>query len=229
MTWKTFFFKRQIKGTPKGKEKFSALFAISQTHSHNTEVGEENSSPGLMTRNLAVSKENYWQRSKYLLFCSLYSPTGWSNNDFYPMGIWDWTSHSHLNPESAFFTFWAHLFWRAEDPRWCLRGCERHCLSWGFTGWLRNWHQACAFQASQHQHSPGGCCPKISAAPCLACSCPSSCCPGGGGMPDTSISPAFKQRSQASIRRFLSWFCNSVGKSEMHSFLERVPKFSAPD
>lgn len=79
----------QIKDTPKGKEKCSALFAVSHTHSHNTEVGEENSSPGFMTRNLAVSKEHYWQRSKYLLFWSLYSALGLSDNENYPTGIWD--------------------------------------------------------------------------------------------------------------------------------------------
>lgn len=83
-----------------------------------------------------------------------------------------WTSHHLLSP--SFF------FWSSEVTRWLVRGCKWHCLPHGSLfgcsqgGWGPDTKPA-PFKP-HYQHSLDGCCPKISAACCPACSCPSSHC-----------------------------------------------------
>lgn len=119
---------------------------------------------------------------------------------------------------------WVHLFWRAEDPSWLLRGCKLRCLPCGFCmgacGVTESWLCAHVLPAPQHQGSSRGCCPKISVAPWSTCSSLAR-----EVMPEARNSPAFSAlRSQLD---FLSCFCNSMGKGEIKSLTQRVPTFSS--
>lgn len=110
-----------------------------------------------------------------------------------------WTSHHLLSPSFFFFL-------KCRSHQMACKGLQVALSAawipvWVFPGWLRTWHQACTLQAPHYQHSLDGCCPKISAACCPACSCPSSHCrererpclmPESALFSNSSLSPWYK-------------------------------------